>query len=157
MIRYLGVVMLALLLLSACAEGATNSVGFDDLFPPLTPAPDGVATLVATPTTPPAATPTATPTATPSPLPVATPDPTTVTVSVVQSADMVSADGNWYIVEGGDHLWAIARAALRNATGAIPNNRSISDYVGQIVAANDLSNPNLIYPNERVRLPLVGR
>ncbi len=139
----------AAVMLAACSEGEAVTIA-DYWGLNATPAATVTPARFSAESPTPAATATATVTATPAP--TDTPVPTAALV-VVESAAAVSADGRTYIVLSGDHLWKIARAALRNATGTEPGNRSIAAYVAAIVAANELRNPDLIYPNETFLLP----
>lgn len=52
-------------------------------------------------------------------------------------------------VEKGDSLWKIARSHI----GKEASNKEIANHVQNIVKENNISNPDLIYPGQRFRLP----
>jgi nucleoid-associated protein YgaU len=67
-------------------------------------------------------------------------------------------------VAPGESLWTIARANLARGTGRNPaqlSNREVAVYWVRMVAANRArlrsGNPDLIYPGEYVRLPVIRR
>jgi len=79
------------------------------------------------------------------PQPIST-DPTTEPTS----------DHQDHVVEVGDSLWAIACRTLRQRSGTEPSNLAIDTYWRTIYAANQAvvgTDPNLIYPGQRLVLP----
>jgi nucleoid-associated protein YgaU len=147
LIRTVTVLIFAVLLMVGCSDAESVTVadywGLND-----TPQP--TATAAATPT----ATPTIVPTLEPTSMPTVTPAAAPVIVDDV--ASQVQADGQQYQIVKGDNLWRIARAALRNS-GATWNNSAVGRYVADIVDVNPdtQQNPDLIYPNQIVMLPVV--
>ncbi len=58
-----------------------------------------------------------------------------------------------YTVVAGDNLWKIARAHLTELEGKRPNNADVLKLVNEIVARNNIKNPNLIYPDQKFIIP----
>jgi len=61
-----------------------------------------------------------------------------------------------HVVEVGDSLWIIACRTLRQRSGTEPSNLAIDTYWRTIYAANQAvvgTDPNLIYPGQRLVLP----
>lgn len=54
-----------------------------------------------------------------------------------------------YRVRSGDTLWGIAKRYLPSGSSSA----MIQRYVAQIAAANQIANPNLIYPDQRLTIP----
>jgi nucleoid-associated protein YgaU len=86
--------------------------------------------------------------------PPSTPPPTTAPAAVPRI----------HRVAPGESLWSIARAHLARGTGrdqAQLGNREVAVYWVRLVAANRArlrsGNPDLIFPGEYVRLPLIRR
>jgi nucleoid-associated protein YgaU len=55
-----------------------------------------------------------------------------------------------YRVRSGDTLWGIAKRYLPSGSSA----GMIQRYVAQIAAANQIANPNLIFPDQRLVIPV---
>jgi len=55
-----------------------------------------------------------------------------------------------YRVRPGDTLWGIAKRYLPSGSSS----SMIQRYVAQIAAANQIANPNLIYPDQRLTIPV---
>lgn len=57
-------------------------------------------------------------------------------------------------VAPGDHLWAIAEAAVARAQGRPPTDAEIAPYWRAVLAANpQLADPDLIFPGDLIHLP----
>lgn len=73
------------------------------------------------------------------------------------SPDATTARDAFVVVRAGDNLWTIARDALENGTQAGAP-AAIAPYWRRVIAANTATlrshDPNLIFPGERVVLPL---
>jgi len=54
-----------------------------------------------------------------------------------------------YVVKSGDYLWSIAQSKL----GAQATNQQILDWVNAVAAANQLADPNLINPDQKLVIP----
>jgi hypothetical protein len=65
----------------------------------------------------------------------------------------------WAVVRPGDHFWAIAEQRLAEAWQRRPTAREIDPYWRTLVEQNrsllrDPGNPDLLFPGDRIRLPL---
>jgi len=60
--------------------------------------------------------------------------------------EITPADETFYVVRRGDSLWVISRNFL---------GRGIQFSI--IAAANNIENPDLIFPNQRFRIPITAR
>lgn len=54
-----------------------------------------------------------------------------------------------YVVQSGDSLWTIAQKFIPAASTPT----QVQTFVGEMVRLNHLSNPNLIFPGEKLRIP----
>ncbi|OGI19877.1 MAG: hypothetical protein A2287_01810 [Candidatus Melainabacteria bacterium RIFOXYA12_FULL_32_12] len=61
---------------------------------------------------------------------------------------------NEYIVKSGDCLWNIAQNALTNA-GKPADDKAIIDLVSEIARINKIQDPNLIYPDQKLTIPVL--
>lgn len=59
-----------------------------------------------------------------------------------------------YEVKEGDNLWKIARGHLKEQNGGVrPSNQEVLDLVNKIVERNSIPQPDLIYPDQKIRIP----
>jgi|GEM_PF-749838 len=59
-----------------------------------------------------------------------------------------------YEVKEGDNLWKIARAHLKEQSGGVrPSNQEVLDLVNKIVDRNSIPQPDLIYPDQKFKIP----
>ncbi|MBA4027037.1 MAG: hypothetical protein C0473_02230 [Cyanobacteria bacterium DS3.002] len=62
-----------------------------------------------------------------------------------------SPDNKIYDVKKGDNLWNIARREL----GSTSSNDQIQKFVKQVADLNQVKNPDLILPGQKIRLPII--
>lgn len=59
-----------------------------------------------------------------------------------------------YEVKEGDNLWKIARGYLKEQNGGVrPSNQEVLDLVNKIVDRNSIPHPDLIYPDQKFKIP----
>ena len=61
--------------------------------------------------------------------------------------------GNNYNVQKGDCLWNIAKRSLSENNKSV-DNTAIANLVNQIAQANNIKNPDLIYPDQKLSIPV---
>lgn len=85
-------------------------------------------------------------------------NPSAPTGQVPANQGATSASESYTVVRG-DNFWKISKARLRQAVGRDVTDDEVAHYWVRVVAANRATirshNPNLIYPNEQVKLPPV--
>jgi hypothetical protein len=58
-----------------------------------------------------------------------------------------------YDVVSGDNLWSISQDLLTAQLGRAPNNSEIWAMINGVAQANDIKDPNLIYPDQQFKMP----
>ncbi|MBZ0188358.1 MAG: LysM domain-containing protein, partial [Candidatus Obscuribacterales bacterium] len=58
-----------------------------------------------------------------------------------------------YEVKPGDNLWNIAKGHLLESSGTKPTNAEVLSLVNKLVERNEIANPDLIYPDQKIVIP----
>jgi nucleoid-associated protein YgaU len=67
----------------------------------------------------------------------------------------VAVAGDLWSVAAGESMWSIAVTHLRDVHGRDASDEEIATYWRQIVAANALPNPDLLFVGQVIELPAV--